>query len=173
MRVGLISDTHGLLDPKLEELFAGCDLILHGGDVARHVVLEALGRLAPVVAVRGNNDLGPFGESLPATAVVEVGVLRAFLVHELGSPQRPGPSVGRALARAAPDLVLHGHSHRPAAVVHRGILFVNPGSAGPRRFSLPRTAGRLEVVGRRATVELYDLGGVRPRRLGAPFQADL
>ena len=132
MRVGLLSDTHGLLDPKLEELFAGCDLILHGGDVARHAVLEALGRLATVVAVRGNNDLGPFGESLPATAVVEVGALRAFLIHELGSPERPGPTAARARTPSA--------SSRPRRRCSRSTSHPRPSTRRSRSTGTPPAA---------------------------------
>ena len=172
MRVGLVSDTHVLFDPGLQPLFSGCDLILHAGDVTRQSVLSALGELAPVWAVRGNNDLGPFGESLPRTATVPLGELSAFVVHELGHPERPVPAVRRILAQAGCQLVLLGHSHRPLVQLHQGVLFVNPGSAGPRRFSLPRTAGLLNVDGRRVRLELHALDeGLRP--FGLPLEASL
>jgi hypothetical protein len=172
MRVGLVSDTHGLFDPELRPLFSGCDLILHAGDVTRQPVLSALGELAPVWAVRGNNDVGPFGESLPRTAVVPLGELSAFVVHELGHPERPIPAAGRALAQSGCQLVLFGHSHRPLMQLHQGVLFVNPGSAGPRRFTLPRTAGLLHVDGRQVRLELHALDeGLRP--FGPPLAASL
>lgn len=171
MRVGLVSDTHGLFDPALPRIFEGCELILHAGDVTGERVLSALGAIAPVWAVRGNNDLGPFGESLPETATVRLGELSAFLIHELGHPERPVPAARRALARARPEIVLFGHSHRPLATVSDGILFVNPGSAGPRRFSLPRTVGLLEVNGRRVRLELRELLAGGTRRLGRPLES--
>jgi uncharacterized protein len=173
MRAGLVSDTHGLLDPRLERLFAGCDLILHGGDVGRQLVLDGLAAIAAVHAVRGNNDLGPLGESLPESLVLRLGELKALLLHDLGSPARPAAPARRALAGAGAHLVLHGHSHRPAALLHGGVLFVNPGSAGPKRFSLPRTAGVLTVEGRSVQVELFDLSGVPPASLGEPLRAAL
>ena len=156
--VGLVSDTHGLFDPRLAALFAGCDAILHAGDVVKAAVLEALRALAPVVAVRGNNDGGPAFAELPETVLFPLGALTALVVHDLGGREKPRPAARAVLARARPEIVVHGHSHRPAAAVVGGTLFVNPGSAGPRRFSLPRTAGRLTVRGRTARVELFDLG---------------
>ncbi len=170
MRIGLVSDTHGLLDPALPLLFARCDAILHAGDVVKVEVLEALGRLAPVTAVRGNNDAGPVLSRLPGVALVPLGALTALVVHDLGPRERPKVP---AIARRRPDIVVHGHSHRPGAVVLEGRLFVNPGSAGPRRFSLPRAAGLLAIRGRRARVELFDLAGARPVPLGPPLEVAL
>jgi putative phosphoesterase len=173
LRVGLVSDTHGLVDPKLAPLFARCDLILHAGDVVKPAVLETLAAVAPLTTVRGNNDEGtPLGR-LPETALVPLGDLTALLVHDLGSRERPKPPAGTILARRRPEIVVHGHSHRPAAAVVGATLFVNPGSAGPRRFSLPRSAAILTVRGRRARVEHFDLAGERPLVLGAPIEADL
>lgn len=157
MRFGLLSDTHDVFDPKLGRLFEGCRLILHGGDITRRPILDALSATAPVRAVRGNNDFGPLGDELPETAVVALGDVAALLVHEVGSPARPSAAVMRALSRSGARLVVHGHSHRPGAVVQGGVLFVNPGSAGPRRFGLPRTAALLEVEGRRLRLEIRDL----------------
>jgi putative phosphoesterase len=160
-----VSDTHGLLDPRLLELFDGCDLILHAGDVVDASILEALARVAPVRAVRGNNDAGPALDALPEIATVALGELTAVLVHEIGSRERLAPAVRRAVSRLHPHLVVHGHSHQPLARLQGGLLFVNPGSAGPRRFSLPRAAGLLEVRGRRAAVRLVDLASPRLRLL--------
>jgi putative phosphoesterase len=173
MRVGLVSDTHGLVDPKLADLFAGVDLVLHGGDLVRPDVLDALAAAAPVRAVRGNNDHGPSLERLPETIVVALGPLRALVVHDLGARERPHPPVRRLLARERPEIVVHGHSHRPGAAVIEGRLFVNPGSAGPRRFSLPRTAAVLEVRRRRAVVRFHDLAGERLAPFGEPLEAAL
>lgn len=159
MLVGLVSDSHGLADPALPRLLAGCDLILHAGDVVRPGVLAPLEALAPVRAVRGNNDVAPELARLPEALLVPLGELTALLVHDLGRPAAPHPPLRRLLARARPELVVHGHSHRPAAALVEGRLHVNPGSAGPRRFSLPRSAARLRVEGRRVRVELLDLGG--------------
>jgi len=169
MRVGLVSDSHGLFDPKLEILFAGCDLILHAGDVTRPAVLESLRRIAPVRAVRGNNDLGPLAE-LPETLRVSLGDLQALLLHELGRPASPSRAARRALARAPCHLVVYGHSHQAAVERLDGVLYVNPGSAGPRRFRLPRTAGVLAVSGRRASVSLFDLAAQPPTPFGEPVE---
>jgi len=172
MRIGLLADTHGLLDPALEELFAGCALLLHAGDVGGAEVLAALGRIAPARAVRGNNDLDPAGLALPESFREQVDALSALVVHELWAPGRLSPLARRALRRPA-DIVVFGHSHRPSAEVEDGVLWVNPGSAGPRRFRLPRTAALLEVRVRHATVTLHDLERRGLPRLGAPLRATL
>lgn len=173
MRVGLVSDTHGLFDPKLRAVLRGVDLVLHAGDVARVSVLDALAELAPVRAVRGNVDDGPTLGSLPEAAVVPLGPVTALVLHDLGPPARPNPRAAALLARHRPDLVVHGHSHRPGHAVVDGVLFVNPGSCGPRRFSLPRTAAVLTLDGRRARLALFDLAPERPVRLGAPVAVAL
>lgn len=170
MLVGLVSDSHGLADPALPALLAGCDLILHAGDLVKPAVLAALEAVAPVRAVRGNNDLAPGLEELPDHRLVTLDGLTAYLVHDVGSPGRPHPSIGKALRRLRPALVIHGHSHRPGTALVGGHLFVNPGSAGPRRFDLPRTAGRLRVEGREVDVTLFDLAASPPRPLTAPLR---
>ncbi len=172
MRVGLVADTHGLWDPGLERVLRGCALVLHAGDVGRATVLESLSRVAPVRAVRGNNDDGPLGESLPASLRVELGVLRALLVHE-ADPARPTAELLRLLAAERPDLVIHGHSHRPGAALREGTLFLDPGSAGPRRFTLPRTACVVELEGRRVQARWWDLASGPGAPFGDPFEADL
>jgi putative phosphoesterase len=169
MRVGLVSDTHGLHEPRLDLLFAGCDLILHAGDIVRPAVLEALAKLAPVTAVRGNNDVDPAFGHLPELAQLELGELRVVLVHDVGGRGRLHAPVRRALLATGAHLLVHGHSHRPSAVVEGGTAFVNPGSAGPRRFSLPRSAGLLEMAGSHAEVRLFDLGHPRLPLLQAPL----
>jgi len=168
VRLGLVADTHGLADPRLAELFAGCALVLHAGDVTGPAVLEALSAIAPVRAVRGNNDLGPFGESLPLVAHEELEGLSALVLHELWAPGRLSPAARTAFQRRRPDLVVFGHSHRPSVELVEGVLYVNPGSAGPRRFHLPRSAAVLEVEGRRVSVLARDLDHLRARPLVGP-----
>jgi uncharacterized protein len=173
MRVGLVSDTHGLLDPKLETLFTGVDLVLHAGDVVRPSILDALAAIAPLRVVRGNNDLRIELASLPETLLVPLGALTALLVHDLGPRERPLPALRALLARERPAIVVHGHSHRPGAAMVEGRLVVNPGSAGPRRFSLPRTAAILEVRRRRVRIVFRDLSAPRLAPYGDPFEAVL
>jgi putative phosphoesterase len=173
MRVGLVADTHGLLDPSLPEIFRGVELVLHAGDVGKPSVLDALREIAPLRAVRGNVDLAPPLDGLPELAVVPLGELVALLVHDLGPRGRPGAAVRAALARERPGLVVHGHSHRPGASVRDGLLLVNPGSAGPRRFSLPRTVALLSVRGRRVSIAFHDLSLGPAAPPGAPFEATL
>ena len=172
MRLGLVADTHGFFDPSLSAVFAGCGLVLHAGDVTRAEVLDEFRRIAPVRAVRGNNDEGPFGESLPEAERVAVEGIRILLVHE-ARPDEPSPALERLIDREPVDLVVHGHSHRPGTARVGPLLFVNPGSAGPRRFSLPRSACVLDVAGRRVTARWWDLSCAPAAPLGAPFEADL
>ncbi|MGC3998517.1 MAG: metallophosphoesterase family protein [Anaeromyxobacter sp.] len=129
-----------------------------------------LAAIAPVTAVRGNNDHAPSFWSLPETAVVELGALRALVIHDLGDRGKPHPLARGMIAAQRPQLVIHGHSHRPEAVRLDGTLYVNPGSAGPRRFSLPRTAALLEVEQRQVELRFYDLSGQRPRPFGKPVR---
>jgi putative phosphoesterase len=173
MRVGLVSDTHGLADPRLPEALGRCDLVLHAGDVVKEAVLAALGHIAPVTAVRGNCDAGTSLERLPEAAVVPLGALTGLVVHDLGPRERPIAPAATLLARARPQVVVHGHSHRPGAAVVGGTLFVNPGSAGPRRFSLPRAAAVLTVRGRTARVEWMDLAAPDLAPLLAPVEVRL
>lgn len=174
MRVGLVSDTHGLVDPRLPEVLEGAELVLHAGDIVKPEVLAVLREIAPVKAVRGNNDEGlPAFARLPETALVEVGALTLLLVHDLGARERPKPPARPLLVRHRPELVVHGHSHRPGAARVGDTLFVNPGSAGPRRFSLPRTVAMLEVRGRAVRVTFFDLSRDAPTPFGDPIEAAL
>ncbi|MEE7567002.1 metallophosphoesterase family protein, partial [Xanthomonas sp. Kuri4-3] len=132
-RIGLISDTHGLLRPQALDALRGCELIVHAGDVGKPEVLAALRALAPLHAIRGNIDVQPWAQSLPATLDLEVGGVRLHVRHDL---KTLGPAV-----RA--DVVVTGHSHKPLIETRDGVLYVNPGSAGPRRFSLPVTVATL------------------------------
>jgi putative phosphoesterase len=148
--VGVVSDTHGLVRPELVAAFEGCDLILHAGDVGAASVLDVLRRVAPVVAVRGNVDTGEWAATLPATAAVKVAGVSIRLVHDQASF-----AVGHG--ETAASLVVFGHSHRSVEERRGDVLFVNPGSAGPRRFSLPATAARLEIADGSVSVEMIDL----------------
>jgi putative phosphoesterase len=146
-RIGLISDTHGLLRPEAVRAMEGVELIVHAGDVGRPEILEELRRIAPVVAVRGNVDRGGWAEALPDTAVAEPGIFVIHDVHEL----RIDP------AEEGYRAVVSGHSHQPSAKERGGVLYVNPGAAGPRRFRLPVTAAILDISRRKWTVEFVDL----------------
>jgi uncharacterized protein len=149
-RVGVISDTHGLLRPEAISALHGSDLILHAGDVGKPQVLEALQAIAPVVAIRGNNDEGGWADALPSTEVVEIGTSALYLVHDLALLDLD-PVAARFAA------VISGHSHRPSASVREGVLYLNPGSAGPRRFKLPVTIARATVSGGRVRTEIVEL----------------
>jgi putative phosphoesterase len=146
-RVGVISDTHGLLRPEAAAALAGADLILHAGDVGAPEVLEGLSAIAPVTAVRGNNDRGPWAEALPESALVEIDGLRLYVIHDVHAFSLDPLAEGIAA-------VVAGHSHRPGQERRRGVLFFNPGSAGPRRFRLPVAVGRLLVRRGRVDGEL-------------------
>ena len=137
--VGVISDTHGLVRPEAVKALAGSGLIIHAGDVGGPEVLEELGRIAPVVAVRGNNDRGAWAEALAEYEAVEVNESFVYVLHDL-------KELDIAPAAAGFRVVVSGHSHRPLVEERRGVLYLNPGSAGPKRFSLPRSVGLLELT---------------------------
>jgi putative phosphoesterase len=148
-RVGLIADTHGLLRAEAVEALRGSDLIVHAGDVGDPAILEALGRLAPVRAVRGNNDRGAWAAALPETDRVDVGGIALYVLHDIGELAiDPGTSGCR--------VVVAGHSHRPAHAVREGVHFVNPGSAGPRRFRLPIAAAEVQVQGQEISARVCE-----------------
>lgn len=162
-RIGLIADLHGRFDPLLPKVLAGVERILVAGDIVDESLLGRLAALAPVEAVRGNNDTSPGLMRLPEFLLVEAAGLRILMAHDRHDRRLP-----RELGRHAPDVLLVGHSHRPL-VEHEGkLLVVNPGSAGPKRFSLPRSAGVL-TVNREGTpsVRLWDLEADRALRVAA------
>ncbi|MCL4801587.1 MAG: YfcE family phosphodiesterase [Burkholderiales bacterium] len=148
--VGLISDTHGLLRPEAVAALRGSDRIVHAGDVGSAAVLAALAAIAPVTAVRGNVDRGEWAAALPATATLRVGDVRIYVIHDLA-----GLDVDPAAAGV--QAVVAGHSHRPRIASRGGVLYVNPGSAGPRRFSLPISLARLRISGSRVRARLVEL----------------
>ena len=151
-RVGLISDTHGLLREPVLDFLRGSDLILHAGDILEGETLQALARIAPVTAVRGNNDWGPWAERLEETELVTVEGVSIFVVHDIADLEL------HARARAA-RVVVTGHSHKPLVKEEGGLLFVNPGSAGPRRFKLPISAGELLIDGDAVTASITQFQG--------------
>ncbi len=147
--VGLISDTHGLLRPEALEALRGSALILHAGDVGRPEVLAGLEKIAHVHAVRGNIDLEAWARKLPARKTIQVENVRIHLLHDIGGLR------GAAGCAA----VVYGHSHRPEVVERDGVLYVNPGSAGPRRFHLPVSLGRLVIDGAKVSAATFELAG--------------
>ena len=137
--VGIIADTHGLLRPEALAELSGSDLIVHAGDIGTAGLIEELGRIAPTFAVRGNVDTGPWAAGLPTTAVVAVGAHKFYLLHDVAELDLDPAAAGFAA-------VIYGHSHQPAVETRDDVLFLNPGSAGPRRFSLPVTLARVRVT---------------------------
>jgi hypothetical protein len=138
-RVGVISDTHGLMRPQALDALRGSDLIIHAGDVGRPEVLDALRALAPVHAVRGNVDKGGWAARLPMTALVEVGGHLLYVLHIIDALDLDPPTAGFAA-------VIFGHSHQPSIETREGVLWLNPGSAGPRRFDLPVTVAKITIA---------------------------
>jgi len=150
VRIGVISDTHGLLRPEACRAFEGVERILHAGDIGDEGVLTALERLAPVTAVVGNNDHGPWTRALPETTEIRIGNVTILMTHIVASLAADPGALGVSV-------VVYGHSHRPENVKREGVLYFNPGSAGPRRFKLPVTLGRLTLRGRRVEGEIVHL----------------
>ena len=136
--IGVISDTHGLMRPEAVSALQGSDLIVHAGDVGKPQVLETLRRIAPVVAVRGNIDRDEWATSLPAREAVEIGGIRLYVLHDLEELDFDPAATGFSA-------IISGHSHQPSIERRGRVLFLNPGSAGPRRFRLPVTVARLYV----------------------------
>ena len=149
-RVGLISDTHGSLRPEALAALAGSDFIVHAGDIGNASILERLSVIAPVTAVRGNNDHGGWAERLPHTNRLDVGNVRILVIHALAELD---------CDPLAEDIrvVVSGHSHRPCIEHRNGVLYVNPGSAGPRRFRLPIAIATLSIAGERVDAEIVAL----------------
>jgi uncharacterized protein len=149
-RIGLISDTHGLLREEALAALRGSQLIIHAGDVGNAEILEALKRLAPVVAVRGNVDREPWARSLPETAIAEVGGATIYVLHDV-------KALDLNPATAGFRIVVSGHSHKPGKMVRDGVLYINPGSAGPRRFQLPVMVARMDLERQPWEPEFVDL----------------
>ena len=141
MIVGVISDTHGLLRPEALDLLRGSEHIIHAGDIGEPEIIPALERIAPVTAIRGNIDKNAWAQRFPETQVVELGGLHFYIIHDLNALDLNPKAAGLAA-------VISGHSHQAKQETKDGVLYFNPGSAGPKRFKLPVTLGRLEIADR-------------------------
>jgi len=148
--VGVISDTHGLLRAEACAALCDSDLIIHAGDIGKSEVLEGLRRIAPVVAVRGNNDKGAWARALPDNEIVEIADVFLYVLHDLAELDLD-PAAEKLKA------VIAGHSHRPKIEERAGVIYLNPGSAGPRRFKLPVAVARLRIVAREVEAEVVEL----------------
>jgi putative phosphoesterase len=151
--IGLISDTHGLLREEALRALKGSDLIIHAGDVGRPEILDALKTLAPVVAIRGNVDTDPWASTLPETEIVEAGPATIYVLHDVHTLDLDPVAEGF-------QIVISGHSHKPGRTEHAGVLYINPGSAGPRRFQLPVTVARLDLGQTPWEIEFIDFLGL-------------
>jgi putative phosphoesterase len=149
-RIGLISDTHGLLRPEAVSFLRGSTAIVHGGDIGHAGILEELARLAPVTAVRGNNDRGMWADAIAETEVLQIGDVFIHALHDIAQ-------LGVDPAAAGFQVVVCGHSHKPLIEERDGVLYVNPGSAGPRRFKLPISIGELVIIGNSVKARLVEL----------------
>ena len=149
-KIGLISDTHGLLREEALHALRGSDLIIHAGDVGDPKILEALRQIAPVVAVRGNVDTAEWAKSLPETVVAEAGAVQIYVLHDSNALDLDAKAAGF-------HIVVSGHSHKPGRGERNGVVYINPGSAGPRRFRLPITVARLDLGVTPWRVEFVDL----------------
>ena len=148
--LGVISDTHGLLRPEAVDALRGSDRILHAGDIGAPEILEVLAKVAPVTAVRGNVDTEPWGRSLPGTEAVEAGGVSIYILHDRAQLDLKPEAAGFRV-------VVYGHSHQPKMEEKNGVLYFNPGSAGPRRFRLPVSVGRLTIVAGKVRAQLVEL----------------
>jgi uncharacterized protein len=151
-RLGIISDTHGLLRPQAAAFLRGCDRIVHGGDIGNADVLTRLSAIAPVTAIRGNNDKGGWAQAIPETQFLEFGGIRLYAIHDL-SLLDIDPSA------AGIQIVVSGHSHKPLVEERNRIVFVNPGSAGPRRFKLPISVADVMIDGGAFSPRIVELEG--------------
>jgi putative phosphoesterase len=149
-RIGLISDTHGLLRQEAVEALRGSELIIHAGDVGKPEILQELGKLSPLVAVRGNVDTEQWAKALPETAVAEAGTALIYVLHDVNALELNPAASGF-------HIVVSGHSHNPGKTERDGVLYINPGSAGPRRFQLPVTVARLNLEEKPFNLEFVDL----------------
>ena len=150
MIVGVISDTHGLLRPEALEQLRGSEHIIHAGDIGETEIIPALERIAPVTAIRGNIDRSAWAQRFPETEMVELGGLHLYVIHDLNALDLNPKAAGVAV-------VISGHSHQAKQEVKEGVLYFNPGSAGPRRFKLPVTLGKLEIRSERAHGEILEI----------------
>ena len=145
-RIGLISDTHGLLRPEAVQALAGVQRIIHAGDIGKPEILEELSAIAPVDAVRGNNDRGGWASEIPSSVTLTIEGITLYVLHDVKELDLDPVATGV-------DVVISGHSHKPSITERDGVRFVNPGSAGPRRFSLPVTVALLDVKAVRTNLD--------------------
>jgi len=150
MLIGVISDTHGLLRPEALEALQGSDAIIHAGDVGEPGILTKLGEIAPVTAVRGNVDRGAWARKLPANNVLEIGGISIYVLHIIEQLDLKPEAAGFAA-------VIYGHTHVPKQEIENGVLYFNPGSAGPKRFKLPVSIGRLEIKAGKITGAILEI----------------
>jgi uncharacterized protein len=148
--VGVISDTHGLLRPEAIEKLVGVDHLVHAGDIGSPQILDQLREIAPVTAVRGNNDKGAWAKELPEAQLLDIDGRRLYVLHDVAT-------LGLEPAAAGIAVVIAGHSHKPSAAQKNGVLFLNPGSAGPRRFTLPISVATLRIYARSVRAEIHEL----------------
>ncbi len=153
MKLGLISDTHGYLDPRLEKIFAGVEHIFHAGDIGPDFIIAQLEAIAPVTAVLGNNDNSP---TFPLTQVKQLGDLK-FLVHHIVSPHALTDDLKTRISKTKPDVVIFGHSHRPFQQQLHDVLFINPGYSGKPKFGLDRSVAVMDYDGKEIQVRLVKL----------------
>lgn len=149
-RVGLISDTHGLLRPEAVAFLRGSDFIVHAGDIGGASILSELNALAPVTAVRGNNDKGPWAKAIAESEVLQVGDVFIYVLHDVAELDLDPVAAGF-------QVVVSGHSHKPAMQTRDGVLYINPGSSGPRRFTLPIAVAELDISGPSVKARLVEL----------------
>ena len=149
-RVGLISDTHGLLRPEAVTFLRGSDYIVHAGDIGDANILRELNALAPVTAVRGNNDRGPWTEAIPESQVLQVNDVFIYILHNMAELDLDPIAAGF-------QVVVSGHSHQPSVEKRDGVLYINPGSSGPRRFKLPIAVAELDVAGHSLRARVVEL----------------
>jgi uncharacterized protein len=150
MNIGVISDTHGLLRPEALELLRGSEHIIHAGDIGAPEIIPALEQIAPVTAIRGNIDVQPWAKRFPETEVLELGGLHIYIIHDVNALDLDPKAAGFAA-------VISGHSHKPALETKNGVLYFNPGSAGPRRFKLPISVGRLKITNKSVGGEIANI----------------
>src|SRR5579872_6045445 len=155
MIVGLISDTHGLLRAEALQALAGSDLIIHAGDVGKPEILDALRAIAGVVAVRGNVDQGDWAMALPETAIAQAGSAVLYVLHDVNALDLDPAAAGF-------HIVVSGHSHQPSHTIHGGVIYLNPGSAGPRRFSLPISLARIHLDRKPWKIEMVTICPASP-----------
>jgi uncharacterized protein len=150
MRVALLSDTHGLMRAQARAFAMGCDYIIHGGDIGSAEILDDLAQIAPLIAVRGNNDREPWAAHLPETEMMRVGGAFVYVIHDISQLDIEPHAAGV-------QVIVSGHSHRPLIEQRDGVLYINPGSCGPRRFKLPISVGELIVAGSAVSARTVEL----------------